>query len=266
MNYEREYYTMQIPFMVSCNITEYDMSKANISVLLASGLISKEEYDKLYNMPRMERQITIGKMQINNEKIKQGLKNGFAHYRKLFIESNGLQDSDILSIKKDAIFVINKEPRICEFDNYIRFTPKNRYTSFFKILGLEFYYLLDRLNGIENLDVKGISDDKLLLHGDYMVQFLCIVFEALNSRSPEEIIDIIVKFSERYLNRELDLGYYREFNADSGFRVSMKNTQYLMDFALEEEKQYINISYNYKLIQELYKIASLLYSSTKKRR
>ena len=266
MDYSKDYYTMPIPFLTSCNITEYDISKANISILLASGLITQEEYNNILKMPRMQRQVYIGKMEARDSNITKALKNGFMKYRKMLIESNGLTDNDILSIKKDAIFVINKTLSILEFDNCIRFVPKNHYTSYFKIRGMEFYYLLDKFNDIENLDVKGIGDKKLLLHAEYMVQFLCIIFEALNDRTPESVMDLIAKFGKKYLNKELELGYYREFNTDSCYRVSANNTQYLLDFALESEKPYLNITENYKLIQELYQIASLLYSSNFRKR
>ncbi len=259
MDYQKDNYTMPMPFIISCNIREYDISKANISILLALGLIDKNEYDKVLAMPKMQREIYIGKLQVARPDVNNGLKAGFAKYRQLFIESNGLQDSDILSIKKDAIFVINKIPTILEFDNYVRFSPKGRYTSFFKIKGMEFYYLLDKMTGEEVLDVKGIDDTKLILHADYMVQFLCVIFEAFSERPPEMILELIHKFSQKYVNMELDLGYYREFNADSGFRITMNNTQYLLENALESEKPYLNISENYKLIQELYRLANLMY-------
>lgn len=264
MFYDKDNYLMNIPFLTSCNITEYDISKANINILLALGDISLEEYNKIMMMNRMERQIYVGKLQRDNEKINNDLKNGFKHYRKMFIESNEFTQADILSIKKDAIFVINKTANNCIFDKYVEFVPKNKYTSFFKIKNLEIYYLLDRINDIENIDVKGIDDNKLRSHANYMIQFLCIIFEALNSRSPEGVIELIVEFSKKYINRELELGYYREFNADSFFRISMNDTQYLLDFALEYEKPYLNLSYNYQIIQELYKIASTLYFSIKR--
>ena len=143
------------------------------------------------------------------------------------------------------------------FDNEFEYLDVGGYT--FKIKGMEFYYLLDKMTGEEVLDVKGIDDNKLLLHADYMVQFLCVIFEAFNERSPEMILELIHKFSQKYTNMELDLGYYREFNADSGFRITMNNTQYLLENALESEKPYLNISENYKLIQELYKLANLMY-------
>ena len=91
---------MPIPFLFNSYIREYDISKANINILLSKGIIDRTMYDKLYQSPRDVRQYTIGMLLRQNEKYKEILEDGFCEYRKLFIESNSLEEKDILSIKK----------------------------------------------------------------------------------------------------------------------------------------------------------------------
>ena len=50
-------YTTDIQCLKDCNIYEYDIAKANISVLFDRGLISSFYYNYLYNQDRMVRQV-----------------------------------------------------------------------------------------------------------------------------------------------------------------------------------------------------------------
>ena len=61
-------YIAALPYVVGQYITEYDMSKANISVLLYKGVIDKKLYDELYNSDKFYREKYIGMMQRNNPK------------------------------------------------------------------------------------------------------------------------------------------------------------------------------------------------------
>ena len=58
--YRLKTYTADMDFLFSTYIREYDISKANINILLYKEMINKEEYQKLYNAPRMYRQKSIG--------------------------------------------------------------------------------------------------------------------------------------------------------------------------------------------------------------
>ena len=54
---------------VSGRIIEYDLEKANISILYSKGMIDKDKYDLLYNSPKMFREIMIGNMIKDNREI-----------------------------------------------------------------------------------------------------------------------------------------------------------------------------------------------------
>ncbi len=63
--WERINYLTDKPFILSSNIYEYDITKANINVLRSMDMISEYEYNNYLLMDKMSREVSIG------EKIKQ---------------------------------------------------------------------------------------------------------------------------------------------------------------------------------------------------
>jgi hypothetical protein len=222
------------------------MRKANISILLSKGLISQSEYD--YYASLKDRSIVIGKLQRDNEVIKKELNNGFKEYRQMFFEANGIQDEEVLAIRKDAIFVISKEPRYTTFDK-VEFVCKNIYTSFYRIFRYEYYYFCDRVRMLENFDVKGISDQILPVHENYFIELLKCVFEAAELNILDAV-QILSNFLNEYMNFRVEPGFYREFNDSSLFRI---NSPFYMNYGLQElysfDPNIMDISYNRRIME-----------------
>ncbi len=103
MLYKEKNYTIELPYLFNQYIREYDISKANISILAEKGAITKKIYDQLYNSDRMFRQIYIGKMIKFNDQIQEVLNEGIIEYKQKFFEINRINDNDIVSIKNDAV-------------------------------------------------------------------------------------------------------------------------------------------------------------------
>lgn len=258
-DYRTKYYTSDIPFIISRFIREYDISKANLNVLYYKGIVTPEQYSHLYNASRGEREVYFGNLQRNNKEISNALADGIAEFRKRFIEANNIQEHNILSVKNDSFFLIDIVPKITVFDN-VEFKFKNTYTSYYKLSDLEVYYYLDVINDKEYIDIKGINDSKLPLHQNGMILFLCNIFDLLQTGSIEEAISEITSFYNNYVQLALPLEYYREFNADSCFRVSSSmGTEYLFDTIEHKNLKYLNIVHNLNIIRELYGSISLLY-------
>lgn len=265
-------YLTEIPFMFNTYIREYDISKANINILFRKKAISEEQYHTLYQSPKDIRQYTIGMMQRNNEKIKETLENGFKECRKMFLEYNQLSNVDILSIKKDAIYVINKKPKYTEFDNIV-FLNKNTYTSYMSLAKrrIELYYIRDRINNLEKVDVKGISDEKLKYHDNYFLDFIYYFFDIIQNENIESLISSFQTFYKNYVERQLEIGYYRPFNEVSSFVLDWKDDlnptkKYMID-SLNMANKYrenIDISYNANLLREMYQYLSYIYFSSHK--
>ena len=204
--YKRTLYTKKVQYIIN-EIHEYDISKANISILLQGGYISQNEYNMYLQMSKMQREIAIGNLQ-KDSKFSKVISDGFMQARKCLIEANNLTEDDIVSIKKDAFYVM-KRLQYTSFNN-IKFTLRNSYHMFIYCRGIEIYYGMNEFDGNDSgiIDIKGINDNKLSLHMSYL-SFLAYIFKyVLNNNTPMAIQELM-SFIQKYNNRELDIDYYR---------------------------------------------------------
>jgi hypothetical protein len=257
-------YTTPLRYVQS-SIYEYDIRKANISILLKYGAISKETYNEFLVMDKKERQIKIGLMQRENPKLKQVLETGFEEARKLLIESNSIELDEIISIKKDALFITR--PLHQTSFSPIEFVLKNRYDIFLKTEcpKLEFFFGVDNEESI--LDVKGVKDEALPIHYDTWVTFLCNLFGYLLNNDIDSAIKYLSSISKSYINRLLPVEWYREFNSQSHFRII---PGFVSEFTIDRapDPSYmgaLNIEYNYNLLMSLNTVISELYLETRRR-
>lgn len=260
--WEKKNYLLDIPYLIATNIYEYDIRQANINVLYDIGVIDYEYYMKLSKLPKIERQIEIGLAIRNNKDLDVKLKDGITMYRKRFLEDNNIDDMDILSIKNDAIFLINKIPTVTKYNN-VEFIQKNQYSSYMKVFGnLEVYFKSDMVNGNIILDVKGISDNNLKLHEEYMCTWLANTLFDLEVGDIEVVLKNIQDFYISYINRTLPLGYYRSFDSFSCYYLiyGLDRTFAIMNIE-DKDVQFININTNLNVIRDVYKYASEIYFS-----
>lgn len=252
--YERKNYTLPIKNLFNSYIREYDISKANINILLYKGIISEEEYVKLSMLSRRYRQVQIGYI-LKDERINTLFEDGLKEVRKNFIEMNGLGESDILSIKNDAIYVINKIPCVTKFGN-VEFVLKNTYTSYMKLRDLEVYYGLNKQTESEVIDIKGINDKKLELHKDHMIQIICDSLYFISTGDNITVLDYISDIYKKYLNKSLPMEYYKTFDSMSMYNVIIGGYRYGLEHLSPTEENYgiLDISYNAGIIRELYYI------------
>lgn len=238
--WERHYYTNHdIEFLINSEIVEYDIKSAGLSLAKEFKYLSEETIEKLENMTKADRNRRMGILKINNKQLSKNENNALVEARKLFIKSNNLNVNNIISIKKDAVFVTQR----CnnrKFGN-IEFVPKNKYTSYMELNRLEFYYNSNRL------DVKGIDDVMLSKHEEYMLEFFKTYLSLLESGNESRLKEYITNFVYRYKSRLLDIEYYREFNVTSAYRLKdmIENNVYGIDTIDSTGFEYINISYNY---------------------
>lgn len=250
--------------IISEYIREYDISKANISVLREANKISEEQYNFYMNTDKLTRSIDIMAMAKKDSSIITALKKGIIEAKKKFFEQNFIEDEDVLQIRNDAVFILNKKPKHTQF-GLVNFKFKNEFTSFYKTSKLEFFYYQDQRLNIENLSITGINDRTLKdrvfpLHRNFFIEFLLTVFDTAQNCSIDVVIDMITTFYNKYINRELDLGYYREFNSDSLFKFVdmgiLKSESYKVEQASLSQLKYIDIENNRLILQELFKIFS----------
>ena len=257
--WKQQNYLVDIPYLISNHIYEYDISKANINVLYALGEITKEYYDVLNDMTKLQREIDVGYMLRDYKDLSDKLKDGIAYFRKQLFEKNNLEDRDILAIKNDAIFVINKQLKYTTFGN-VEFVLKNRYSIFLKLSKhLEIYFESDMVNGTISLDVKGIKDDKLELHHKYMASVIADVLYYMETKDINSGLTYLSEVYNAYVDKKLPIGYYRNFNAESKYIIRIGNSVYEMDYCTESMFNNIDIGCNLEILRNLYGYLTNLY-------
>ena len=239
-------------YLFNREIVEYDMEDAGFSLIQEFGLLPDKEIERLKKKGKQKRKIAIGIIQKNDKKFRTDLKEAFSMARESFFISNGLEEEDVISIKKDAIFT----KRRCEVEkvgSYINFRKKHEYTSYIllstkKGKPLEIYY------GPFDFAVKGISDSLLAYHEDYMIDFMKRFFSKMQTSDKTSVLQFMRRFVDKYKRRELEMGYYRNFNIVSDFTSINEPDVVYMDYdssAIED----IDISYNYfNILLKLLKI------------
>ena len=242
-------------------IVEYDMSKANINALLTRGVIGKDLYDKLYNADKQIREVYIGNMIKRNENIYKEIQAGIIDAKKQFVESNNIKDEEIFSIRNDAMYILSDRPMIQSFGNYY-FAKKNTYTFFFKFYSnKEWYYRFDQFSNKDIIDIKGINNDLLYQHQGFFLKFLADVSYSLQMSSIEETLEFVNNFYEDYINRRLDIRYYREFNNISEYRITFAkfNRSYIIPELGYTDLKNIDINFNLRILRDLIRVVDQIY-------
>lgn len=249
---ERTTFTKDIDYLINIPIYEYDISKANINILYKYNMLDDYNYNRLMKAPREVRQKEIGIMILKNNKVYSIINDGIKYMRSKFMEMNNITDEDILSVKNDALFVIDKVPTITKFDN-IEFRLRNTYSSFCKANGLELYYSIDKVNSKDFLDVKGISDSSLIKHKDHMVDFIKTLFYEMQTNIDTAVL-MLRHFYKQYIDFELDLNYYRCFDSISMFKVVIGDKYYDVDMV--NDYSCLDINCNLNLIRDLWQVVT----------
>jgi hypothetical protein len=251
---KHNYINKNIKYIKNAIITEYDMKNGGISILYHKGFLTKDEYDYLMNnLNKLERNIEIGKWLKNNKEVSIGLMEGFKEARELFFNENDINDSDVLSIKKDAIFLIDKQVKVKQLNEDYLFREKNQYSSYLNLLNKEFYFsLMDNI-----LDVKGFSEDVVNIQKNYLFKFIQECLELSADSKNEKLFIKLLEFKNNYITKKLPFEYYYDINF-GGYLFKYDYYTIILDSINNEllNNEYFNINTNLNVIIEL--ISNLL--------
>lgn len=248
------YTNSEIKFLSNTMIIEYDMKRAGLNIIRKYKLLPDKKINSLLELNKKTNvtnpnygkrmvDIEIGKLQINNEKLREGLKEGFIESRNLFLTKNNLDETNVLAIKKDAIFVM-KQVDFTEMDEYVNFRPKNIYTGYLMINQIEIYYH----DG--ELDIKGLGDVDEELHKDTMIKFIMKFFKKSETSSKEEVLKFLRIFLDKYKRLELKPEFYIPFRS-GGTYTYKDGVSTAVDY--RNDKTEYDISYNYKIFIDFVK-------------
>ena len=235
-----KYLDENIDYIFNKEIIEYDIKSAGLNIIKKYKLLDEKNISYLSKLDKLHRDIIIGKMQIKDKVFSKKLLEGFKECRKIFFDENEIENDDVLSIKKDAVFLL-KRVKNTEFDN-IKFVNKNEYISYIKLNKYELYHNSNILH------VKGINDDILKLHDNGINDFLKTFFTMMECEPNEnKIKKFLSEFAYEYKNRLLPINFYREFNEKSLFKTTISFQSGLNSYLTNVEKDFndLDISYNY---------------------
>lgn len=243
--WKKDNWTVKESYVIN-SIYEYDIAKANISILYELGIINDAQYNTLYVADRKYREVKVGLMQKDRE-IAKALSDGFKFFRQKLFEANQIQDDEVISIKKDAVFVTR--PLAFTTFGRVNFKAKNKYGLMIKSGSLEIYYGYDSVIQEHILDIKGIRDDKLEAYDSYFAYILISVLYLVSTRSYKDALGTLNSFISQYMALQLPVSAYREFNKIYMYKI--KNSTYYCDEVYQEHVHQLDISYNLKLLMYL---------------
>ena len=223
------------PFIYNNEVIEWDIKSANTSLMSYYNLQPEKVIQKLASMPKSQREIAVGKLMRKDKEFSRNLEESFNKIIQEFMDANKLSWDDIVSIKKDAVFVKNHKITHSDF-GAVHFIPKNQYKHVLLLPKYEIY-ISDTVT-----DVKGIPNETLSLHEDGMLDFIRTTMETASELN--KLHAFFKEYVIAYKRKELEFDAYREFNSDSFFRLGGEFPM-LTESMIEEDMDDLDISYNY---------------------
>ena len=229
------YLNKEIVYLKNTRISEYDIRSAGFTVIKSKRLLPQEELDMLDKMEKHERNVWIGKRILKYPKISEEIINTLAQVRKDFVVLNGIREDEILSIKKDAIFLIKKVPDTLKVGDF-EFRPKATYSSYLYVNQKEFYYS----SGNDTMDVKGIPEEAKAQQEKFLLRDLRKILSMGEKLTADQMFTFLKQYRSKYLGRQLEHGTYRDLESGM-FSVD----GYAMDSVSQETLAGLDISQNY---------------------
>lgn len=245
------YLNKAIHSLRSTQIREYDMVSAGFSMIRAHSLLSskKIEYLESISSDKKRLNIEIGLIRRDNPAFSQKLSDCMRDTVKTFLIENEYTSDELISIKNDAVFVHRKAPAKILEVNGGTFSLDHTFTSYYFLNEIEFYF--DSISG--HLLVKGLGGETVAYHSEYLLHEFKYLFQQAEISSFADLLEEVKEFKREYLERELDIGCYREMNRNNLFSLIFPNNlnqvytfkelseQNVSDELLER----LNINFNY---------------------
>ena len=217
-------WTAPTDVLVGHQIVEVDMRSAGLTVIRAEKLVPPDLLARLEAMPKGAGSVAIGKLNRVPEYkgISDRITQGIRARMEALLRVNGVEADRILSVKRDAVFLLGAPPSRLALDDGTRFSIKNAYSAFAKLGTVEVYANLRR----GTADLKGIPTEREVLHRDHTLRLVLDFLGMLAGGRTVEAADTLRQYREDYVSRRLPLGFYREFNAASSYAVRMGRSVY----------------------------------------
>lgn len=237
-------------------IAEYDISKANISILREYGAINQEQYESLYNTERQKRQYTIGCMIRDDSNIQTILNEGLEFARKRLCEELGLEDGNILHIAKDAIFVVSKMIGGIPTRNeivitpFIKFTLRGVYSNYMRLGKTVHFYHTSDLSGNQTYRIRGMDEYAQSLHRDHFLRLILDIMYVRSFNGGDMAYKHCKKIYKDLLARKVEIECYRRFDSVSYYDILPMSefSSFQAMYLSKDMESFINPAYNLNLM------------------
>lgn len=212
MNEKLLWFNDNLSYLFHANIVEYDMKAMSVSISERYGLLDDETIRLLKLMPKEQRTRKVGLIQKDNKAFSEQLISCELETRRKFLEVNGLDESNVLSLHSDAC-IFNSKKNIINNIEGVEFKHANTWTSYMKYKNVEMFFS----DGV--ITYKGIPKDMLNQHTLGIHKYLCQVFDKLENYDTS-ILEFLSKFQTKYLQDKLPDYYYIPFGKTGEFKIS----------------------------------------------
>lgn len=218
-----------IQYMFRQNIVEYDMVAASLSISERFHLLDEKLIEQMKLMPKEQRTRQVGLIQRDDKEFSEKLLKGIQEIRRKFLETNGLDEENVLSLHSDAILFSSKKTIVDNIEG-VQFLQKGSWSSYIRYDNIEMYYT----NGY--ITYKNVPKDMLFQHTLGLNKHLIKVFDYMENYD-EEVFSYLSKFQSSYLRDKLPGQFYVPFGKVGDTKISnMKLLAYIANVVLSDHK------------------------------
>ena len=252
-------YNAPVNYLFDKQIVEMDISKANINILMDRKAISYDDYADLMNADRMIRQYTIGCLIRDKPEIQEILNQGLMDAREALFNILNLENSNVLHIAKDAVFVVvplsQNIPEEIPITGFIRFTKRSSHTSYLRLNRLvHFYYSYDVINSIDHWKIRGMNQTAQEQHQSGFTQILTGILRSKQVAGTKAAYDQCKFYYEQLASgKPMMVPYTRRFDSQSLFDLKIDSgfAPFQAEYLSETMEPFVDPSYNLSLLKDI---------------
>jgi hypothetical protein len=204
--------------IINSSIVEYDIRSGNTSMMRHYDLTDISTIEKIEKMEKGDRVRKVGLLMKEDKEFAKNLEKSFDLTVREFLSLNNLDiDYDVISIKRDAVFVINQDIKNPRIGDHIEFVPKNQYAHYLYIKPLDSHRKFLPLKPHEfyirrdfSIDNKGLSDDLLDKHQEGMLDLIrnVIKITSIDPSDNKMLYKFLKEYVDLYKKKELEFSKY----------------------------------------------------------
>ena len=252
-------YNAPVNYLFDKQIVEMDISKANINILMDRKAISYDDYNDLLQADRMVRQYTIGCLIRDKPEIQEILNQGLMDAREALFNILNLENSNVLHIAKDAVFVVvplsQNIPEEIPITGFIRFTKRSSHTSYLRLNRLiHFYYSYDMINGTDSWKIRGMNQTAQEQHASGFTQILAGILRSKQVAGTKAAYDKCKFYYEQLASgKPMMVPYARRFDSQSLFDLKIDSgfAPFQAEYLSETMEPFVDPSYNLSLLKDI---------------